>query len=346
MANIKLNNQQKRVEIKSFEIKNDIVFNYFSKLQEKERDDKFLRAIYIGVLAMMEDRLSAFLSKTQNELGTELESLKMIFDMKMELFYKSTVKGTLAENDIAEVLNEYLENKKINDKVILTGNSAGNIHRNKTGDIVCNLDGTEEKRIVIECKFDKSIGLGDIEKKDVFLKNNKDTAWSQLIEAQANRQAQTGIIVFDISVVDKSIINFSDNVGFIPEIGFICVIDSQRGDYTNLFIAYMLARDIVLKAKNINYDEKILSVMITRIIKNMNNIKSIREMVEGNISNNMKILKQIEKAMLLIELDQEYLNKFLTSGILTKEDMLNYYSGVEIRTKYKSIESEIDQIIK
>ena len=88
MGNISLNQQLKRVEIKEFEIENQIVFNYFDSLPVVERDEKLLRAIYIGVLAMMEDRISAFLSKTNNELGTELESLRMIFEMKKELFYQ------------------------------------------------------------------------------------------------------------------------------------------------------------------------------------------------------------------------------------------------------------------
>lgn len=61
-----------------------------------------MKALYIGVLALMEDRLSAFLSKTSNELGTELESLKMIFEMKKEIFYKSSIKGVLAEEEIAD----------------------------------------------------------------------------------------------------------------------------------------------------------------------------------------------------------------------------------------------------
>ena len=76
MSTIKINQQLKRVEISEFEIENQIVFNYFDNLPTNERDDKLLRAIYIGVLALMEDRMSAFLSKTSNELGTELESLK------------------------------------------------------------------------------------------------------------------------------------------------------------------------------------------------------------------------------------------------------------------------------
>ena len=137
MATIKINQQLKRVEIKDFEIENNVVFNYFDNLSVSDRDEKLLRAIYIGVLALMEDRISSFLSKTSNELGTELESLKMIFDMKKELFYKSAIKGALAEDDIAEFLNTYFKERKIQDKVYLTGNTSGIIPKNKTGDIIC-----------------------------------------------------------------------------------------------------------------------------------------------------------------------------------------------------------------
>lgn len=94
-------------------------------MKAEERDEKLIRAIYIGVLAMMEDRISAFLSKTSNELGTELESLKLIFEMKKELFYKTTLKGMAAEEDIAKYLNTYFKDKKLKDIARLTGNEAG-----------------------------------------------------------------------------------------------------------------------------------------------------------------------------------------------------------------------------
>ncbi len=110
---VTLDQKQKKLRINKAEIDNEIVFNYFDNLPAIERDEKFFEALYIGVLALMEDRLSAFLAKTQNELGTELESLKMIFDMKKEIFYKTTVKGVMAEDDIADFLNEYFEEKKV-----------------------------------------------------------------------------------------------------------------------------------------------------------------------------------------------------------------------------------------
>ena len=339
---LNLNQQLKRVEIKEFEIENQIVFNYFDNLPASERDEKLLRAIYIGVLALMEDRISAFLSKTTNELGTELESLKMIFEMKKELFYKSTIKGVLAEDEIADFLNHYFQEKKLKDKAFLTGNTQGSIPRNKTGDIICEIDGKPNLKIAIECKFDKSIRFGEIENKEIFTRKT-DTAWSQLIEAQANREAKISLIVFDISLIDSSILKNFENIGYIPQVGFVAIINSQKGDYTNLAIAYMLARDIALNAKEVVLDKDLLSIIVNRIIKDINEISSIKALVQNNIDNNKLILKQIEKSLLLMEFNQQYLRKFLRDGTLSKRDLLDYYLGDDIKDKFKYIEKEISK---
>ena len=343
MSYLKLNQKSKKVEIGSIDISNDVVFNYFDNLPANERDEKLLRAIYIGVLALMEDRISAFLSKTTNELGTELESLKMIFEMKKELFYKTAIKGSLAEEDIAEFLNNYFNEKKLRDRAFLTGSTTGSIPRNKTGDIVCEIDGNPDLKIVIECKFDKSMRLGEIESKDIFTRKT-DTAWSQLIEAQANRESRISLIVFDKSIVDNSILKNFENVGFVPTVGFIAVIDSQRGDYSNLVIAYMLARDIAINANDVELDKELLSILITRIVKDIRQIMSIKNLVENNIENNKTILKELEKGLLLMEFNQQYLSKFLKDGKLTKQDLLAFYQGEEVKDKFKQIESEINKI--
>lgn len=343
MGIVNLKQKVNSVEVDSFEISNEIVFNYFNNLPSNERDDKLLRAIFIGVLALMEDRISAFLSKTTNELGTELESLKMIFEMKKELFYKTTMKGTLAEEDIAEFLNNYFNERKLRDRAFLTGSSAGSIPRNKTGDIVCEIDGNSELKIVIECKFDKSMRLGEIESKDIFTRKS-DTAWSQLIEAQANREAKISLIVFDKSIVDNNILKNFENVGFIPGVGFIAVVDSQKGDYSNLAIAYMLARDIAVNSKDIELDKELLSILITRIVKDIQQVMSIKNLVENNIENNKSILKELEKGMLLMDFNQQYLSKFLKDGKLTKQDLLTFYQGEDIKDKFKEIEKQISNL--
>ncbi len=340
---LNLNQQLKRVEIKEFEIENQIVFNYFDNLPANERDEKLLRAIYIGVLALMEDRISSFLSKTSNELGTELESLKMIFEMKKELFYKSTIKGTLAEDDIAEFLNQYFLDKRLKDRAFLTGNTTGNIPKNKTGDIICEVNGNSELKIAIECKFDKSVRLGDIESKDIFTRKS-DTAWSQLIEAQANRDSKVSLIVFDISLVENSILKNFDNVGYIQGVGFVAIVNSQKGDYSNLAIAYMLARDIALNAKEVELDKDVLAMIVNRIIKDINEVLVIKSLVLNNIDNNKAILKQLEKSLLTMEFNQEYLRRFLSQGTLTKKDLLDFYIGEDVKDKYRLIEKEINDL--
>ena len=340
---ISLNQQLKRVEISNFEIENQIVFNYFDNLPATERDEKLLRAVYIGILALMEDRISSFLAKTNNELGTELESLKIIFEMKKELFYKSTIKGILAEDEIAEFLNNYFQERRIKDKAFLTGNTAGSLPKNKTGDIICEINGNPDLKIAIECKFDKSVRFGDIETKDIFTRKS-DTAWSQLIEAQANRDAKVSLIVFDISLVENSILKNFENVGYIPEIGFVAIINSQKGDYSNLAIAYMLARDIALNAKSVELEKDLLVILVNRIIKDINEVLTIKSLVLNNIDNNKAILKQLEKSILLMEFNQEYLRKFLNDGTLTKKDLLDYYSGEDVKDKYKLIEKDINSI--
>jgi hypothetical protein len=340
MSTLNIDHQLKRLKISSFEIENSIVFGYFNSLPSNERDEKLIRALYIGVLALMEDRLSSFLSKTANELGTELESLKIIFDMKQELFFKSAIKGIAAEEDIANALQVFLSEKKIKDRIELIGNLAGALPKNKTGDILCYLDSLDDKRIVIECKFDKSLKLGDIESKDIFIKKS-DTAWSQLIEAQVNRGGKVSIIVFDIALVDGSILKQFDSIGFIPEIGFVSVVDSQRGDYKNLFIAYLLARDIAISTKNAQIDHHTLAILMKRILKDLGAILSIKALVQANIDNNLVILKELEKGMLLMEFNFSYLSKFLKDGTLTKGDLLQFYSGEEVKEKYHIVENEI-----
>jgi len=343
MPIVKISKQKKRVEIGSFEIESPLVYEFFNKLPAGERDEKLLKALNIGVLALIEDRLSAFLSKTSNELGTELESLKLIFDLKQELFFKSTIKGTNAEEDIASYLSEYFTQSKVSDEVMLTGSMEGRMSKNKTGDIVCFVDGSEELRIVIECKFDKGVRLGDIRSKEIFT-NKTDTAWSQLIESQANREGKVAIIVFDISGVDNSILQAVENVRYIPEVGFIAIVDYQKADFSNLTIAYMLARDIAVNSKPVNLDKNVLSILINRIIKDIGEVLEIKKLVNQNIDNNKMILLQLEKSLMLIEFTREYLTSFLENGNLTKEDLLEFYFADDVKERFKQIEKQISDI--
>ena len=343
MAKITLNQQTRKIDVAQFIIENDVVFDYFDKIPAADREDKLYKALYIGVLALAEDRLSAFLSKTQNELGTELESLKLRFDMKKELFFKSATTGIAAEESITDFLNQYFTKQGLKDTAVMTGNSVGLLPRNKTGDIVCNVDGRSDIKIVLECKFDQSLRLGDIREKEVFTRSS-DTAWSQLIESNANRDGRVAIIVFDIEKVDTKIFNTVQNVKYIPEIGFITIIKSQSNDYSNLMIAYSIARDIALSSRKVDLDRDLMAAIINRIIKDLGDMIQIEDMVKSNIKQNKEILKQLEKSRLMMEFNREYLFSFLQEGTMNKQDLLAFYSGDTVKERYKLIEREIEAL--
>ncbi|PTB87215.1 hypothetical protein C9975_06345 [Thalassospira xiamenensis] len=343
MPIVSLDQKKRRVSFSEFGTENDIVFTFFDKLQASERDEAVLRALYIGVLAMMEDRFSSFLARTSNELGVELESLKRIFDMKQELFYKTSIKGVAAEEDIAEYLKEFFEATKLKDTVELTGNAAGNLKRNKTGDILCKIDGSDDQRIVIECKFSKSIRMGDISSRDIFSRKS-DTAWSQLIEADANRDGKVSILVLDAEVVDPVLQREVGAVKYLAGLGFIAIVDSQKGDYSNLSIAYLLSRDIATKMTVTEIDADLLVFMISALLRDIKSIQSIRKLVSQNIETNKQILAELEKSMMLLEFHNEYFSKFLKDGTLSKEDMLSFYNGGDVSDRFRLIEKEIKSL--
>lgn len=334
---ISLDQKKNQIKISSFEIENQIVFNYFDKnVPEVERDERFLKAIYIGTLALMEDRLSAFLSKTQNELSVELLSLKMIFDMKKEIFYKSAVKGMAAESDVVSFLNGWFKEKGIKDTAAGTGTTTGLIKRNKTGDIICQV-GDTGKTIVIEVKFNKTFQMGDIQGRDIFKDKDTDTAWSQILEAKANRDSNVGMIVFDKSLADTSILKVVSDVGFIRGVGFIAIIDSQSGDYRNLTVAYGLARDIIMNAKEYETSPEILTIIVKRVLNDLKSLKGLEEHVKNIQKSSQSILDDLNKRMLSLEFTTQYLTKFLSDGKLTKEDLFDFYKGEEVASKFKTL---------
>ena len=338
---MRLNHKLSRVEIDSFEISDELVFRYFDSLPESEREAALLRAIRIGVLAQMEDRFSSFLAKTTDDLGVQLENLKLLFDMKQEVFHKTAIKGVAAENDILEFIEAYIEKYHLGDVVSLTGTTKGALNNNKTGDIIVYLGGDDGRKIAIECKFDKSIKFGEIDSPDI-ASNKYDTAWGQLLEATVNRDANASIIVFDKTLADASIQRAVDGVTYVDSIGFICIIDYEASDFRNLAIAYNLARGLALRRDGKNVEVEFVNMLIQRLLKDIRDVQNIEMLVKTNIKNNQQILKNIEKSLLSIEFNQQYLAKYLEDGYLSKADLLDFYQREDIRAKYKLISKEIE----
>lgn len=59
-------------------------------------------------------------------------------------FFKTAVKGTIAEDEIADALRNYLKSRKINDSISLSGTEMAQ-GSNKTSDIVCKIATSDGK---------------------------------------------------------------------------------------------------------------------------------------------------------------------------------------------------------
>jgi hypothetical protein len=343
MPQIKLNQSLRRIEVSKIEIENELAFEHFDKIPSEQRDAEFVKALYIGVLALRQDRLASFMAKTNNELGTELETLKIMYDMKAELFAKSAVKGIEAELHVAEYLTDFIKAHGYNDDLALTGNSTGALTKNKTGDILCKVNGNEQRLVAIECKFDKAIRLGEIEDVDWY-GNKFDTALSQLIEAQANRSCEQAIIVFDRSSIAPALLKVIGNIAFRPHFGFIVVVDSLRGDYQNLGLAYLLARDLAAANRAAEIEIDMLVILMDRIVSEANRLVEVRTLIEDGIRKSQDVISRLEQGALSLDFCRSYLKRFLEAGTLSKIDLLDFYSGKDLRTKYQAIHEQITSL--
>lgn len=96
-----------------------------------------------------------------------------------------------------------------------------------------------------------------------------------MIEAQANRDGKVSIIVLDISGVDNSILKNVENVRYISGIGFIVIVESQKGNYSNLATAYVLARDIAVNVRPVELDKDCIPSELVGHIISRNTIMNL-----------------------------------------------------------------------
>ncbi len=343
MAIVRLDQKNRIIGIAECSIQHPLIFRYFDDLPERRRDDEFKRALQIGVIALMEDRFAAFLNKTEGELGTQLEALKLIYERNVKAKEKTTSSGANAELEIYKVIQSYLERADfVNDQVVVTGASTGAIARNKTGDIVLKVNGDDAKKIAIEVKFDQSISLGEFDGSDS-LGRSRDTAISQLIESMANREAKLAIIVFDQSRSSDSLKKLVNGICWVPEVGFVVIIDDARQDYSNLFIVIDLARSMLLSTLRI-VDQDIFESLLGRLSNDLSAILETEKLLMENHANLKKIATSIRKHVLLVGFTQKILKEFIGSGSVSKKKLLELYRGDEIKSKYNEITKEIEKI--
>lgn len=306
----------------AFSSTNPLVINYFASLPESTRQAALERALAIGVMAMRDDRIAAFLASTENELGLHLQSLKHMYETNQLALKSAPLKGAAGELALAQALTTFTEGRKFPDTIQLIGNVSGALKSNKTGDILCTVtQDNDEAQIVIECKLDKSIRLGD-PSLDGLTSGRSDTAWSQLVESRANRQTDIAIMVFSADSTDRSIGAFTDSVRYIQGIGYIVLVDLPRGDFRPLAIAYELAREQALSRHRETVDATQLDMLMRKLCADLNSALQIRGFLDAAKSNCEQALAQVDTALNHVSATRSALLQYLQNGKLSNSDLL------------------------
>jgi hypothetical protein len=342
MSTVKLDQTSKTVKLNA-STQHPLVFTFFDQLPETKREEEYQRALVIGVMALMEDRIAAFLSRTENELGTHLESLKLLYDRRRWEESRTAAGGIIGEKEVYDQLEKFRDRKgHPKDTIEMTGTLEGAIPRNKTGDIVIKFEGDSDRTIAVEVKFDKSLALGDWGDSDS-TSRSRDTALSQLFESKANRESKYAVVVFDQNRCSQALLNAVGAIRWFPSAGFVVVIDHDRADYGNLFVVIDLLRSMTQPTCKV-FDDSVLEALLSRISQDLSIILETKDLLKQNHQNLRKIAASIEKHAALVEFTKELIKEGLAEGQLNAGTLLKLYQGDAVVTKLKPHLELLDEL--
>ena len=332
------------LQITDISIENPLVAEYLESLPASEREQAVVDAIGLGVMAAKKGELKHFLDQTEGELGRHFASLKALYELR-EMRFQTSGKGGDAEEQVVAVLNNFTEKAGFpDDNVRDLSRVAGAIPRNKTGDVLVEVDADPSKCIAIEVKLDKGVKLGEILDRDPVAKT--DTAVGQLIETAANRSTAVNIIIFDEDSADTTVSQQCvEGVRYLAGIGFIVIVSTRRNDFRTLALVYLLARDLVLaEPKQAIADHHVLEKIVERLVQVLTDYTSTRKDAEAIIKSAQKIISQSEKTLRLVENTRDYLKKYLETGELTQQQMLEFYQAAGVSELLKDFDKDIRSI--
>lgn len=344
------------VVVEHLTLTHPLVIEYLSKVKAGERCDAVRQAIGIGVLALMEDRVSAFLARTENELGVQLENLKLLYKNR-EILAGTTRKGTIAEVEYADALRDIIRAAGFADTLALTGSSPED-ELNKTGDILITINDprlSSPKLIAIESKMVGNIVLGTIAKRAVTA--DGDTVLSQLLEMKCNRKSHEQIIVLDEATAKDAIKDEVGTLRYFEERGFVAITDRSRYNFEPLRIAYLLARRMVIEralaeqnGSGVKLRIDAINLVIEKFFRNLELLDSIKDSFLEIRKQTFVGISNLDKMQLAVERDREAVNKLLSTGSLTDDELFDVleHAGLckEWRAREAALKTQTKQLDK
>ena len=333
---IKIETEPKRVVFGgTHEIEDEFLYECFKAEPAERREEVFKEFLTVGAYAYKEDRLHTFFRRLEGEVEGRLEELKVLYKVR-QLNELTTQKGAAAEKEAVEVLREFAMEKGWPDEVRDLSTTPGRMAGRKVGDLLIEI-GTSNKKIVIEAKVDKAVQLGDptsTDNRDLKLKSEK-SAYGQNLTSLANRDADVAIIFLDKSSMSPQITTIaSDHNGilFHPELpGFVVVVDKERGDWTNLQLAYSLARWIALLEQPVT-DYRRVDLALKRLVRDTEILRSLDNSHAKATKAAQQTLDSLEAMTAVIagvaesaKVSQELVKSVLAGEQISEEDWKVFY---------------------
>jgi len=367
---ISVAHEDKLVKFSEFSSDDPLVYELFSKLPSNEYEDSFNAMLHIGALALMEDRIAHLIDSAEKEIYPQLERFKLMFTRsKAEFTQTSHKKGEKAEVRIVDLLDDFVSSNGWSDEIEQSGKTKGKLDKNKVGDVLATIeftpnDGgpTEHTVIGIEVKFDKKVALGDPTKMNVetgdskhkgFDASTQKTAWSQLLETKANRESPFSIMVFDANLLSPDMKKSVKDVAYLPGIpGFVVVIDSQAGDYSNLKLVYKIARDMAIHHERgeLKVDAEVIELIVKRLLHYLGDAKKISEKIlshtEATVKMNTEVQKLLVHAVQHAEYSEAFLKRYLTTKKLTSIDFAEFYFAHPVAEKLRESSRSEEEFAK
>ena len=331
---IALKTHPDRVEFRGeFLIEDGGLYAFFKQYGADEYDAMFERALRLGAYALEEDRIAAFLGRAESEIDAGLERLKIIYKM-VHLKEKSAGKGAVAEVELSDVLQGYIDSMGWSDEVTATGEKVGVLARRKVGDLVCSINNGAVS-VVIESKMDASVPEGDPASLDERHKksgNPEKSAYGQNLTSLVNRGSQVAIAVFDQASVSASI-GKREAITFQPELpGFIVKVDRASGDYANVCLAYSIAREIALAGVEKIHGEH-LNILIKRMLRDLGvlaktetDLKKIEQAANDTLRSVGSVREGIADTQLSLESTSQLLKTVLAGDVVSLDALRLYFN--------------------
>jgi len=247
---------------------------------------------------------------------------------------KSAGKGAVAEVELSDVLQRFIDDNGWGDEVTATGDKVGAIARRKVGDLVCSINNGAVS-VVIESKMDASVAVGDptaLDERNKKSGNPEKSAYGQNITSLVNRSAQVAISVFDKASVSASIRDLED-ITFQPELpGFIVKVDRARGDFANICLAYSIAREMALMGvEKIHGDH--LNLVIKRLVRDLGvlaktetDLGKIEKAAKDTLTSVDSIRGAITDTTSSLDSTSQILKKVLAGDVPSLDEMRLYFN--------------------